>query len=67
ICSSVNFDLFMVRSSHWAGLQYQMEELSGVRADQATVHADISRIVGELLEAKLIVQGTPNTTETRRS
>ena len=31
ICSSVNFDLFMVRSSHWAGLQYQREELSGVR------------------------------------
>jgi hypothetical protein len=32
ICSSVNFDLFIVRSSSWAGLQYQMEELSGVRA-----------------------------------
>ncbi len=32
ICSSVNFDRFMVRSSQWAGLQHQMEELSGVRA-----------------------------------
>ena len=30
ICSSVNFDLFMFRSSSWAGPQ--MEELSGVRA-----------------------------------
>lgn len=29
---SVNFDLFMVRSSLWAGLQRQVEELSGVRA-----------------------------------
>jgi hypothetical protein len=36
ICSSVNFDLFMVRSSHWAGLQYQMEELSGVRPQVTT-------------------------------
>ncbi len=34
ICSSVNFDRFMVRSSQWAGLQHQMEELSGVRAPQ---------------------------------
>lgn len=32
ICSSANFDLFMVRSSHWAGLWHQMEELSGARA-----------------------------------
>ena len=32
ICSSENFDLFIIRSSYWAGLQYQMEELSGVRA-----------------------------------
>lgn len=35
ICSSVNFDRFMVRSSPWAGLKYQMEELSGVRASAA--------------------------------
>jgi len=32
IWSSVNFDLFMVRYFHRAGLQYQMEELSAVRA-----------------------------------
>jgi hypothetical protein len=30
ICSSVNLDHFMVQSSPWAGLPYQMEELPGV-------------------------------------
>lgn len=32
ICSSVNSDLFMVRSSSWAGFYHHMEELSGVSA-----------------------------------
>ena len=32
ICSSVNFDRFMVRSSRWAGLYHQMEGKPGVTA-----------------------------------
>jgi hypothetical protein len=39
ICSSVNFDRFMVRSSRWAGLYNQMEgkpEVTGVIAPLPT-------------------------------
>ncbi|MHA7874065.1 hypothetical protein, partial [Roseivivax sp.] len=32
ICSSLNFDLFIFRSSYWAGLYHQMEGKSGVTA-----------------------------------
>jgi hypothetical protein len=39
ICSSVNFDRFMVRSSHWAGLYHQMEGKPGVTADSDLAEA----------------------------
>ncbi|TFL16549.1 hypothetical protein [Jannaschia formosa] len=54
ICSSVNFDLFMVRSCHWAGLQYQMEELSGVRAMTFKV-MEACRVLDIVVHDRLII------------